>query len=144
MLIGGGKQHPSINIQICNSLVFKALSIKCAFFWHFFFWIILFRFKPANRKSVFSELRSFKSLFFVNLQVATWNESHHLLVKLSCESVYENLDAISARSAVYFFQPMFQLSKDSSWPSLWLRFLYLHASHVHQHTFNRSQVATLL
>jgi len=83
-------------------LVFKALSIKCAFFWHLFFWIILFRFKAANRKSVFTELRRFKSLFLVNFQVATWNESHHLLVKLSCESVYENLDAISARSALLY------------------------------------------
>jgi len=31
------------------------------------------------------------------------DESQHLLVKLSCESACENLDAISARSALCFF-----------------------------------------
>jgi len=31
-----------------------------------------------------------------------------------------------------------------SWPPLCLRYFYLHASDVHQHTFNRSRVATLL
>ena len=111
-----------------------------------FFWMILFRFKPANRKSVFLELTYFKSLFLVNFQVSTLNESLHFLVKLSCESFRENLDAIlvSARSAICFFQPILQLSKKSSWPSLWLHFLYLHDSDVHQHTFNWSRVGTLL
>jgi len=127
-------------------LVFKISSIKCAFFWHFFFWIILFRFKPANIKSDFVELTSFKSLFLVNFQVYTLNESQHFLLKLSCKSVCENLDAmfVSARYAVCFFLPILQLSEESSWPSLWLRLLYLYASDVHQHTFNRSRVATLL
>jgi len=41
-------------------------------------------------------------------------------------------------------QAILQLSKESWWPSVWLRFLYLHASYVHQHTFNRSRVATFL
>jgi len=50
---------------------------------------------------------------------------------------------VTPLSAVCFFQPILQLSKESSWPSLWLRFLYLHASGVHQHTFNRSPAATL-
>jgi len=52
-------------------------------------------------------------LFLVNFQVATWNESYHLFVKLSCESVYENLDAISARSAVglYFFSQCFSWAR---------------------------------
>jgi len=143
----GANNNQVSTFKCVRPLVFKALSIKCAFFWHFVFWIILFRCKPANRKSVFIELRSFKSLFVkfvVNFQVSTWNERHHMLVKLSCESIYENLDPISARYAVCFFQPKLQLSKESSWPSLWLHFLYLHASYVHQHTFNRSQVATLL
>jgi len=45
-------------------LVFKASSIKCAFFWRFFFWIILFRFKPANRKTVFLELTKFQKFIF--------------------------------------------------------------------------------
>jgi len=49
------------------------------------------------------------------------NESHHLLVK-PCESVCVNLDAISARPAVYSFQLMVQLSKKSMWQPWWLRF----------------------
>ena len=98
-----------------------------------------------HRNQMCFKLTKILKFFSVNFQVSTFNESHHFLVKLSCESVCENLDAIlvSARSAVCFFQPTLQLSKESSWPSLWLRFLYLHASDVHQHTFNRSRVATL-
>jgi len=42
-------------------------------------------------------------LFLVNFQISTLNESRHFLVKLSCKRVYENLDAVSARSAVCFF-----------------------------------------
>ena len=72
-------------------------------FWHFFFWIILFRLKPANKKTAFIDLRSFKILFLVNFRVFTLSESHHLLIKLSCESVCESLDPRSARSAVCFF-----------------------------------------
>jgi len=66
------------------------------------------------------KLTKILKFFSVNFQVSTFNESHHFLVKLSCESVCENLDAIlvSARSAVCFFQPTLQLSKESSWPSL--------------------------
>jgi len=51
---------------------------------------------------------------------------------------------LRARFAVCFLQPIFQLSKKSLWPSLWLRFLYLHTSDVHQHRFNRSRVTTSL
>jgi len=47
------------------------------------------------------------------------------------------------RSAVCFLQPILQLIKNLLWPS-WLQFLYLRASDVHQHTLNRSRVATLL
>ena len=101
-----------------------------------------FRFKPANGKSIFIELTSFKSLFLVNFQASTLYQSRLLLIKLSRNSVCENLDGISARSAVCLLQPIFHLSKKSSWPPVRLRYLYLHASDVHQHTFNRGQ-ATL-
>ena len=138
---GGTNNNQLSKFKYMMPLVFKASSIKCAFFWHFFFWIILFRFKSANRKSAFIALRSLN--FFWNVQISTLNESHHLLVTLSCQNVCENLDAISVRYAVCFFQPILQLSKESSWPSLWLRFLYLHVFDVHQHTFNRSRAATL-
>jgi len=63
----------------------------------------MFIFKPTKRKSAFIELTSFKSLLLVKFQVSTLDESQHLLVKLSCESACENLDAISARSALCFF-----------------------------------------
>jgi len=79
-------------------------------------------------------------LFLVNFQVFTLNESHHLRVKLACESVCDNINAMSARSAVRSFQPILQSSMESARPSLWLRFLHLHASDVHQHTFNRRRV----
>jgi len=49
-----------------------------------------------------------------------------------------------SKTCSMFLQPILQLSKQSLWPSLWLRFLYLHTSDVHQHTFNRSRVATSL
>jgi len=39
-------------------------------------------------------LKYFKSLFSINFQVSILNESHHLLVKLSCKSACENLDVL--------------------------------------------------
>ena len=47
---------------------------------------------------------------------------------------------ICVRYAVCLSQPIFQLGKESSWPPLWLRFLYLHVSDVHQHTFSWSRI----
>jgi len=69
---------------------------------------------------------------------------HCLLVKLFCNSACENVDALSARSAVCFLQPVLHLSKKSSWSSSRLRILCLHAFDVHQHTSNRRWVTTLL
>jgi len=86
---------------------------------------------------------SFKNLFLVKFLASTLDQSHHLLAKFSCKNTCENLDAISAKSAVYFLQPILQLSKKSSCPPLWLRFLYLHCCDVYQHKFNRSRAATL-
>ena len=88
-------------------LVFKESSIKGAFFWRFFL-----------KNCVQIELTGFKSLFLVKFQASTLDQNHHLLVKVSCESACENLDAISARSAVCFVQPILQLSKKSSLPPL--------------------------
>jgi len=39
-------------------------------------------------------LKYFKSLFLIIVQVSILNESHHLLVKLSCKSACENLDVL--------------------------------------------------
>jgi len=89
-------------------------------------------------------LTSFSSLFLVHFHVSILDESHHLLIKRSYKTDGENLDGLRASFVVWFLQPIFQLSKKSLWPSLWMLFLYLRASDVHEHTFNRSRVATLL
>jgi len=78
------------------------------------------------------EVASLKRLYLVKFQDSTLDD--HLLVKLSCKSSCENIDAISAQSAVCLLQPMLHLIKKPSWPTLCLRFLYLHACDVHQHT----------
>ena len=82
---GGQTRTKSPTFKYIMPFVFKAPSIKCAYFWYCFFWIILFWFKPANRKFAFIDLTCFKSLFLVNFQVPTLNESHHVLVKLPYE-----------------------------------------------------------
>jgi len=46
------------------------------------------------------------------------NESVRLLVKLSWKGAFENLDAARARAAIFFLQPILQLTKKSSWSSL--------------------------
>jgi len=43
------------------------------------FWMIMFRFQPAKRKSILIELTSFKTLFLVKFQISALDESHHLL-----------------------------------------------------------------
>jgi len=79
-----------------------ALSMKGAFFWRFF-WIIMFRFKPANREFIFIELTSFISLLLAKFQASTLGvKSHQWLVKLSCKSAFENLDA-KVRNLQYDF-----------------------------------------
>jgi len=55
----------------------------------------MFRVKLTNRKSFFIALTGFKSLFLVKFQASTVDQTHHFLVKLSCESACENLDTIS-------------------------------------------------
>jgi len=89
-------------------------------------------------------MTSFSSLFLVNFHFSILDESHYLLIKRSCKTDDENLDSLRARFAGCCLQPIFQLSKKSLWPSLWLRFLYLRASGENQHTFSRSRGATLL
>jgi len=44
-------------------------------------------------------------------QASTLSESNHLLVGLTCESACENLDALSARFALCFLQPINRLRK---------------------------------
>jgi len=52
----------------------------------------------------FIELTSFKSLFLLKFQDSTSDQSHHLLVKLSCKNGCKNLDVISAGSTSMFFE----------------------------------------
>ena len=42
--------------------------------------------------SIFVKLKKFLSSFLVKFQASILDESHHLLVKLSCKSACENLD----------------------------------------------------
>jgi len=58
-------------LTLGQHLCVKTSSIKCVLFCHLFFWIVMFWFKPASRKSAFVELTSFKSLFLVNFQIST-------------------------------------------------------------------------
>jgi len=60
----------------------------------------------------------------VNFQASALDQSHHFLINLSCKSVGKPLNAISARSAVGFLQPILQLSKKSLRPPLRMLFLY--------------------
>jgi len=73
----------------------------------------MFRIKLANINPIFIELKRFSSLFVVKFQASILDESHHLLVKLSCKADYENLDGLRSRSAVCFLQPILQLCKKS-------------------------------
>jgi len=129
----GGKQQTSLNIEIFNAPYFQSIIHETCICLAFFSWTTVFRFEPENKTSIFIELASLKSLYLVKFQVSTLDESHYLLVKLSCKSACDNLDARSVRYAVCFLQPIFHLIKKSSWPTLFLRFLYLHAFDVHQH-----------
>jgi len=62
----------------------------------------MFIFNSTKRNSAFIKLTSFKSVLLVKFQVSTLHESQHLLVKLSCESACENLDALSAICIMFF------------------------------------------
>jgi len=78
--------------------------------------------------------RKIKSLLSLNRQVlkvlietfpaSTLDQCHHLLINLFCKSASKHPNAVSARSAVWFLQPILQLSKKSSRPPWQLRFLY--------------------
>jgi len=71
--------------------------MKRASVWRFFLNNIVQM--PANTKSAFIELTSFKSLFLVKFQASTLDQSNHSLAKLDCKSRCENLDAISSPGA---------------------------------------------
>jgi len=75
----------------------------------------------------------------MKFQVSILNESHHLLVQLSCNSACENLDVLCMPFAVNIAVVIVVIVA-----AIVIAFLYLPASDVHQHTFNRSRVETLL
>ena len=78
--------------------------------------------------------RKIKSLLSLNRQVltvliekfpaSTLDQCHHLLINLFCKSANKPLRAVSAWSALCFWQPILQLSKKSSRPPWQLHFLY--------------------
>jgi len=63
-------------------------------------------------------------VLIVKFQASTLDQCHHLLINLSCKTASKPLNAVSARSAVCFLQPILQLSKRSSRPPLRLCLLY--------------------
>ena len=98
----------------------------------------MFRFKPANTSSIFDELKNFKSLFLIKFQVSILNESHYLLVKLSCKSACESLDVLCMSFAANIAVVIVVIVA-----AIMIAFSYLHASDAHQHRFNRSRVQNL-
>ena len=75
----------------------------------------------------------------MKFQVFILHESHHLLVKLSRNSACEYLDVLCMPFAGNIAVVIVVIV-----PAIMIAFLYLPASDVHQHTFNRSRVKTLL
>jgi len=61
----------SDHLNILTPLIFKASCMKRAFVFAYFSWTIVFRFEPENKKSIFIELASLKSLYLVKFQVST-------------------------------------------------------------------------
>ena len=74
-------------------------------------------------KSLLSLNRQVLKVLIVKFQASTLDHCHHLLTNLSCKSASKPLNALSARSAVCFLQPILQLSKKSSGPPFRWRFL---------------------
>jgi len=75
----------------------------------------------------------------MKLQVSILNESQHLLAQLSCNSACENLDVFCMPFAENIAVVIAVIVA-----AVVIAFLYLPASDVHQHTFNRSRVETFL
>jgi len=78
-----------------------------------FFRTIKFRIKAENGKSIFV---GFQKFAFSEVPSFYSGSMPPLLIKFSCKDACENLDAISARYAISFLQPMWLLSKKSWWP----------------------------
>ena len=114
-------------------LVFKASSVKCAYFWSLLLNICV-RIKSTNKKFACIELTSFKSFDSkvpsFKFGTLLWTNAHKFLAKalvnLSMPKTALEQEVIAAAITIALI-------------------LYLHASDVHQHsTFNRSWTATLL
>jgi len=74
----------------------------------------------------------------MKFQVSILNESHHLLEKLSCKIACENLDVLCMPFAADIAVVIVVIVS-----AIIIAFLYLRASDVHQHRFNRSRVQNL-
>ena len=81
----GGKQQPSLSIEMFNAPYFQSIIHETCICLAFFSWTIVFRFERENKTTIFIELASLKSLYLVKFQVSTLDKSHHLLVKLSLQ-----------------------------------------------------------
>jgi len=72
----------------------------------------------------------------VNFHVSTLNESHHLLVKISCESVFVKIVAIKCMICSMLFSTNIAVAQEVIVAVIAIALFYLHASDVHQHMFN--------
>jgi len=75
-------------------------------------------------------------LFLVKFQASALNESVRLLVKLSCKSAFENLDAARARAAICFFATNIAVDQEVIVVVIVISRLYLHAADGNQHKVN--------
>jgi len=80
----GGKQQPKFQHLIIKPLVFKASSIKGAFFWRIFSELLCSDLSQQIQSS-FSLNWQNLSLFLEKLQASILDENYHLLEKLSCK-----------------------------------------------------------
>jgi len=97
-------------------------------------------FKQANEKFIFIEGRSFKSLILVWFPACILNQTHHLLIKRFCKSVWEKLDAIRCKvSGIEFNLPGVYTPRRVGSQILVLRLLhFLHAPNQNSKDLEKS------
>jgi len=85
-------------------------------------------------KSLLSLNRQVLKVFTVKFPASTLDQCHHLLINLFCKNASKPLNAVSARSAVCFLQPILQLSKKSSRLTLRLRLYCIYTLWMYTNT----------
>jgi len=116
--MGGANNNQVSTFDYLMILILKASSTKGAFS-SVFIWIVCSDLSRQMHSPFSLNWQILRKFFLVKFQASILDESHPLRVKVSCKSPFQNLDVLSARSAVCLLQPILQLSL---WPPLWLRF----------------------